>query len=26
MKPYYRYADDVSNGNIVVGENIKLAI
>lgn len=26
MKPYYRYADEVSKGKIVVGENIKLAI
>jgi phage terminase large subunit-like protein len=26
MKPYYRYVDDVSNGKVVVGENIKLAI
>ena len=26
MKPYYRYVEDVSNGKIVVGENIKLAI
>ena len=26
MKPYYRYADDVTNGKITVGENIKLAI
>ena len=26
MKPYYRYADDVSSGKVVVGENIKLAI
>jgi phage terminase large subunit-like protein len=26
MKPYYRYAEDVSSGKLVVGENIKLAI
>ena len=26
MKPYYRYADDVGNGKVVVGENIKLAV
>ena len=26
MKPYYRYVEDVSNGKIMVGENIKLAI
>ena len=26
MKPYYRYADDVGTGKVVVGENIKLAI
>ncbi len=26
MKPYYRYADEVSKGKVVVGENIKLAI
>jgi len=26
MKPYYRYAEDVNKGRIVVGENIKLAI
>ena len=26
MKPYYRYVEDVSSGNVVVGENIKLAI
>ena len=26
MKPYYRYAEDVSSGKVVVGENIKLAI
>ena len=26
MKPYYRYADDVTNGKVIVGENIKLAI
>lgn len=25
MKPYYRYVDDVLDGKIVVGENIKLA-
>ena len=26
MKPYYRYAEDVSKGKVIVGENIKLAI
>ena len=26
MKPYYKYVEDVSEGKIVVGENIKLAI
>ena len=26
MKPYYRYADDVSKGKVIVGENIKLAV
>ena len=26
MKPYYRYAEDVSSGKLIVGENIKLAI
>ena len=26
MKPYYRYANDVASGKVVVGENIKLAI
>ena len=26
MKPYYRYVEDVGNGKIVVGENIKLAV
>ena len=26
MKPYYRYVDDVTNGKVVVGENIQLAI
>jgi phage terminase large subunit-like protein len=25
MKPYYRYADDVTEGKIVCGESIKLA-
>lgn len=25
MKSYYKYADDVINGNIVAGETIKLA-
>ena len=26
MKQYYKYIDDVSNGKVVVGENIKLAV
>ena len=26
MKPYYRYAEDVSSGKVVAGENIKLAV
>ncbi len=26
MKPYYRYVEDVVSGNIVIGENIKLAV
>ena len=26
MKPYYRYAEDVNKGKVIVGENIKLAI
>ena len=25
MKPYYKYVEDVINGNVVVGENIRLA-
>ena len=26
MKPYYQYVDNVVSGNIVVGENIRLAV
>lgn len=26
MKPYYRYVDDVINGRVVVGDNIRLAV
>lgn len=26
MKPYYKYAEDVSSGNLMVCENIKLAV
>ena len=26
MKQYYKYINDVSNGKVVVGENIKLAV
>ena len=25
MKPYYKYVEDVLDGNVVVGENIRLA-
>ena len=26
MKPYYRYVDDVINGRVIVGDNIRLAV
>ena len=25
MKPYYKYVDDVLNGNVITGANIQLA-